>query len=205
MFKKLSIITAITLATFSLTACGGSDEKEPEQTNTQAPVETTETVEATKIEEPKSPYLDANWSTFKDGVENESLITAIDASVENYKKTANKIISDGESYISEITGQINSSIEDGKETIAEQKNTFDENCQDIANEKEHEQCSAIEENIFNTEEQVKGMEVELKNRVGDIQVQLNNQLGKLKTNIMNNINEKRSSEGLDKADPFNSQ
>lgn len=208
MFKKLSIITAITLASFSLAACGGSEEVTPEENAEQASVENTQTEQtatAPKAQEPSNPYLDANWDAFKSGVENESLISAIDASVANYKKAAEKVINDGESYIDEISSQIGSSIDEGKAAISDQQAVFDENCQDISSEEQQEQCSDIEENIFNTQERIKGMEVELKNRVGEIEAQMNNQLKKIKTNLMNNINKKRNSEGLDKANPFETE
>ena len=204
MFKKLSIITAISLATFSLTACGGSEEAAPEQNaEQQAPVETTQTEQQPEPEKaPSNPYLDANWDAFKAGVENESLISAIDASVANYKKAAEKVINGGEAIIEETKADIQVSIDEGKAVIAEQQALFDENCQDISSEEQANQCSSIEENIFNTQEKIKELNVEIKNRVGAIEVQMKNQLGKLKTNLMNNINKKRASEGLDKANPF---
>ncbi len=202
MFKKLSIITAISLATFSLTACGGSDEAATEETTQQAAVETTQAEQQPAPKAPSNPYLDANWDAFKAGVENDSLISAIDSSVANYKQAVEKVTTQGNAIIEETKADIQVSIDEGKAVIAEQQALFDENCQDISNEEQANQCSSIEENIFNTQEKIKELEVEIKNRVGAIEVQMKNQLGKLKTNLMNNINKKRASEGLDKANPF---
>lgn len=203
MFKKLSIITAISLATFSLTACGGSDEVASEEATTQkAAVETTQAQQQPAPEAPSNPYLDANWDAFKTGVENDSLVSAIDSSVANYKQAVEKVTSQGNAIIEETKADIQVSIDEGKTVIAEQQAVFDENCQDVSSEEQANQCSSIEENIFNTQEKIKELEIEIQNRVGAIEVQMKNQLGKLKVNLMNNINKKRASEGLDKVNPF---
>lgn len=200
MFKNISIVTALSIISISLTACGGDDEKEIQkieaQKNTQVVVQ-----EPIKIV-PENPYLDANWEDFKRDVKNESLISVINESVTDYKNSVTKVISDGEAIIKEIKEEIQSSIDEGKIVISEQQKLFKEQCDNITDKNQAKQCSSIEENIFNIEQKIKELDVEIKNRVGELEVQIKNQLNSLKNSLMNNINKNRSSLGLDKADPF---
>ena len=200
MFKNISIVTALSIISISLTACGGDDEKEIQkieaQKNTQVVVQ-----KPIKIV-PENPYLDANWEDFKKDVKNESLISVINDSVTDYKNSVTKVISDGEAIIKETKEAIQSSIDEGKVVISEQQKLFKEQCDNIVDKKQDKQCSSIEENIFNIEQKTKELDVEIKNRVGELEIQIKNQLNSLKNSLMNNINKNRSSLGLDKADPF---
>lgn len=114
-----------------------------------------------------------------------------DKIAKNYHKSLLKSLKNTDKNINKniqnISSDIDKNIEQGLAAQEKTQLTYDENCSSPKTEEEHAQCQNLKENIFNIEEQVKGIKNEKENIIGQLEIERKNRHNKSYTQYKNLI------------------
>ncbi len=99
-------------------------------------------------------------------------------------KSINKNI---DSNVDKINSDIDSNIKQGVKVKSKILSDYDANCGNPQTEAEHEECQKLKSNAFDIEEQVRGIENERKNILGEIETERANRLNKVYVQYKNMV------------------
>lgn len=100
-----------------------------------------------------------------------------------------KINKEMDKYTESASKSLDKEIEKGNKFIAKDQAIYDENCESVTSEEQHQSCQDFKEQIFNLTQQVEGIKIQKQNAFGEIENDRTNRLKKTYINYKNMVGE----------------